>query len=246
MKQAVILLFMFLIREGGCVEIVGGWEVKPHSKPYMAFLTNYCGGALIKPNWVLTAAHCHEKNIIVILGAHSLTENEETKQFFRVKSAIIHPQYNPKKYRNDIMLLQLSQNAQLGKSISTLSLPDFEEDVKAGTKCSIAGWGTTRYNGSMVDKLREVTVTVIDRDDCNGPNYYEKIEITRNMLCAGNPNGGKDACQGDSGGPLLCDGVFRGIISFGENCGLPNKPGVYVLITKEYLEWIEKVIEQYG
>ncbi|MBN3292690.1 GRAA protein, partial [Polypterus senegalus] len=101
----------------------------------------------------------------------------------------------------------------------------------------------------MEDKLREVNVTVIDRQTCNGPDYYEQIEISRSMLCAGDPKGGKDSCWGDSGSPLLCyegyDLIYRGIVSFGINCGVAHKPGVYTLLTEEYLRWLQQTIQHY-
>ncbi|NXP53227.1 GRAA protein, partial [Heliornis fulica] len=246
-SATVILL---VIHGGSCVDIIGGKEVKPHSKPFMAQLEDpngtLCGGALIKENWVLTAAHCEMKRGKVTLGAHSLKATEKEKQVFRIKRQIPYPCYSPSSKENDIMLVQLQKRAKRTKAVQRIDLPTSDDDLKPGTICTVAGWGQTQNHlRKTSDTLREVNVTVISRKICNDNQHYRrKPLITKNMICAGDKNGGKDSCSGDSGGPLICNGVMRGITSFGKNnkCGTVDGPGIYTRLTKEYLQWIRKTI----
>uniref|UniRef100_A0A8C4X506 trypsin n=1 Tax=Erpetoichthys calabaricus TaxID=27687 RepID=A0A8C4X506_ERPCA len=230
-KQAsfplLVVAFMLVTYEGDCVEIVGGREVQNHSRPYMAYLSTMCGGALIKPDWVLTAAHCKKLNQIeVTLGTHLRIEKEPTRQKFQVKTAVVHPYFNNNTYVNDIMLLKLNASATLNKYVSLLPLPKHGEDVEAGTNCSVAGWGATKFGLYSTILLSHSVILYMQF----------LLSFILNVM---------SLTQGDSGGPLLCNGIYRGIVSFGKGCGLPRKPGVYTLLTKEYLKWIQGLIEDY-
>ncbi|XP_039606277.1 granzyme K-like isoform X2 [Polypterus senegalus] len=183
-----------------------------------------------------------ETNIKVTLGAHSIDETEPGKQTIDVEKKVIYKGFVWATHGHDIMLLKLSQKAELNDFVSKLPLPSGEADPAVGTECRIAGWGANEYNGKQSSKLQEVRVTVKDREKCNA-NYNG--EITKNMMCAGDDNGGHDSCQGDSGGPLLCNGIFTAVASFGYRCGLPKYPGVYTLLTDDYLNWIKEEIEQF-
>ncbi|KAG2463806.1 CMA1 Chymase, partial [Polypterus senegalus] len=218
-------------------KIIDGTEAKAHSRPYMAFLEirkgkniSSCGGFLILPNFILTAAHCQGKSITVLLGAHDLSKKESSQQVIPVEKIIPHESYNDITLENDIMLLKLQHKANLTNEVKTISIPKRNEAFNH-KKCSVAGWGRTKTNGTGSHVLREVEVNV---------NF-----ISRSRIFA-RGNGIKGACNGDSGGPLVCPGFINkptavGIVSYGPKTCEDQGSNAYTKVSA-YRDWIEKKI----
>ena len=228
--------------------IVGGEIADKSAWPWIVSLNKYdshwCGGSLIAPQWVLTAAHCvvdrsrnarSSKIYTVAVGAHRLSD---VSQKIKVSKVIIHPDYDDDTMVNDVALLKLEKpvnNIQLLGLNSITSLP------KAGTNATVMGWGALWEDGDYPDILRQVTLPIVSNTTANKAQSYGG-EITQEMLAAGFSTGGKDSCQGDSGGPLVIkeNGQWLqvGVVSWGHGCARANKYGIYARVSK-YVNWIE-------
>ncbi|XP_051899712.1 granzyme K-like [Pristis pectinata] len=259
LQAALVVLVTSVLADQGydCLEITGGHEFKPYSKPYMVSIQannkHVCGGSLIQAKWVLTAASCLQlvkrKKSFVILGTNSRQKKDRTEHKIPIKNFFPHPEFR-NKLDNDIMLLELEQAASI-KSKEFLQLPTSAKDPKSGVKCSIIGWGkASAKDKSHSDILKEAEATVLDRKTCNSKKYYnENPVITDNLICASDKKGKKDSCLVDAGDPLMCKkkALSRkteivGISTIRKDCGIANKPGIYVRLTEKYLSWIKQKI----
>lgn len=241
--------------------IVGGREAEPGEWPWQVALINagghpyddqYCGGSLISPDWVITAAHCADdaapEDIQVLAGIHNLVTADPGFARLDVADIIIHPDYGDvNQYDSDIALLKLATPAPLrlpsGAALPIANVALVTENVGAlvGVQATVTGWGNRQPGGGDYPAaLHEVEVPIISNADCRAA-YGDSI--TSAMLCAGLPEGGKDSCQGDSGGPLVVFSSTRsrwelaGIVSWGNGCALPGVPGVYTRVST-FAHWI--------
>ncbi|TRY93111.1 hypothetical protein DNTS_007755, partial [Danionella cerebrum] len=127
----------------------------------------------------------------------------------------------------------------LADFIQPICLPAPGQQFKAGTKCSIAGWGLLAENGDTTNLLQEAVVPLLNNTQCQ--EWLPEYNLTDRMICAGFAEGGVDSCQGDSGGPLMCamddHWVLVGVTSFGVGCGQPQRPGAYARAS-QFVEWV--------
>jgi secreted trypsin-like serine protease len=243
--------------------IVGGQVTDIKQWPWQVQLSldgGLCGGSLIRPDWVLTAAHCFvgdgggkpptaEKiaRYKVFSGGNVLGEGE----LRRVKRVVLHPKYNGVVYGFDAALIQLAEPYAIRpKQMVALSTAGLDEAFLPPKTCAtVTGWGTTSAGGKVSQRLQQVTMPMVSQPVCNAA--YQKLfkgqaEITNGQLCAGAAAGGKDSCQGDSGGPLVVQGgptgwVQVGVVSYGKGCGDADFYGIYTKVSS-VKDWVETVI----
>uniref|UniRef100_A0A8C3JYG2 Transmembrane serine protease 4 n=1 Tax=Calidris pygmaea TaxID=425635 RepID=A0A8C3JYG2_9CHAR len=226
--------------------VLGGSPAAIESWPWQVSLQyrreHICGGSIIDPRWVLTAAHCFKNNPVIkswrVKAGSDLLSGTATLAVEKVFLAEVTPA-SPKD--NDIALVKLQSPVHVSDNRKPICLPYFDEELEPGTSLWVIGWGYTQEHGKLSETLQQAEVQLIDNKSCNLAGYHG--EVTEKMLCAGLPQGGVDTCQGDSGGPLQFAGrhwQVVGIVSWGQGCGTPSTPGVYTSV-RAYLNWIYAV-----
>ncbi|NWY32570.1 KLK11 protein, partial [Pheucticus melanocephalus] len=203
-----------------------------------------CGGFLVAPAWVMTAAQClQHKPLSVILGAQSLQRREGSWQTFQVKEYHSYPGFTSPKEGKDILLLKLNGNASSNGHVRPISLE--KSKIRGGTECSLAGWGD-----------RTATVTITRQRDCLnhypgladnlicGQSRSSKVPAKVSVLREGRFELGQSTRRGslwilgDAGDPLVCNNKAFGIFSYRHN----NWPGFYTHIAP-YLPWVHSVMK---
>ncbi|XP_017080584.2 serine protease nudel [Drosophila eugracilis] len=238
--------------------IVGGSYTSPLQWPFVVAIYRdgkfHCGGTIYSDRWIISAAHCvinfAKYFYEVRAGLLRRTSYSPATQIQPVSHVVSHQAYERRSMRNDLSLLRLINPLQFNRWVKPICLPDkgrttIGEDWIWGpeehTLCTVVGWGAIREKGPSSDPMRQVVVPI--RKRCTDPEDQASEDI-----CAGDPDGGRDACQGDSGGPLFCRSVTQpeefylaGVVSHGNGCARPQEFGVYTRVTL-YLDWLEMAV----
>ncbi|XP_063209873.1 chymotrypsin-like elastase family member 3B [Chroicocephalus ridibundus] len=262
------LLLLLLVAGGGRAavlpdsRVVNGEDAVPYSWPWQISLQyerdgtyrHTCGGTLIAPNWVMTAAHCISSTLTyqVVLGEFDMGAEEGPEQRIPVASSdiFVHPKWRSSCVAcgNDIALMKLQRPAVLNTQVQTGQLPPPDTVLPDGYPCYLSGWGRLSTGGPLPERLQQALMPVVGFERCTQPDWWGSLSIRRTMICAGGAE--KAGCNGDSGGPLNCqaaDGSWEvhGIASFvsGLGCNAPKKPTVFTRVSA-FEDWIAEIMSQ--
>lgn len=230
--------------------VVGGKPVGVKDSPWVVALASkdrfgggrsgqFCGGAVVSRNTVVTAAHCLSRQVLgvdrsqvrdlaVVAGRGDLDGSGGSE--VRVSRTWVNPGYDEVTNAGDVAVLMLERSLPAASVIPLA--PAGDSAYRAGTAAAVYGWGDTTGSGAYASSLRAAAVHVLGDSVCERA-YPGSVDGTYHkdvMVCAGEPQGGRDACQGDSGGPLVAQGRLVGLVSWGSGCGEPGMPGVYTRI----------------
>lgn len=205
----------------------------------------FCGGAIISPFYILSAAHCYvgslatASKLAALVGDHDYTTGTDTNysKLYEITKISKHTSFNPKTNVNDIALLKTKTEIQFNNGVGPACLPfGFAPDAfDKGYPLEVPGWGTTEFAGKRSTVLRTVKLNTMDIATCKTRGM---TDVTAGQLCT--YTSGKDTCQYDSGGSLY----YRYnklytilIVSYGSYCG-QNAPSVNTKVSA-YLSWIK-------
>ncbi|XP_078357475.1 transmembrane protease serine 9-like [Oculina patagonica] len=238
--------------------VIGGEDSKPGNWPWQVGLYMsgkfICGGSLVSPTWVVTAAHCvtsgKPSDFFVRLGDNDRDTNDGCEQSIKIKRIQPHPKFDQTRLNNDIALLELSKPAILNKRVGLVCLPPQDYNVSLKSNCYITGWGKIKHPGSSHPILQQANMSPISQADCEAKNIIPGIQITPEMLCAGQPGSNLSGCHGDSGGPYVCQNdtgrwVLQGAVSWGsEKCDAKSLFTVFARVAK-FRTWMDSYIRFY-
>ncbi|WP_432157303.1 serine protease [Streptomyces sp. bgisy153] len=231
--------------------VVGGFPVDVSDSPWTVALSSrdqfgrmrsgqFCGGAVIAPTFVLTAAHCMAEEVLgappdrardlkVIVGRTDLYSSEGRE--IAVRGVWVNPDYDSRSNAGDFAVLTLAEPVPQASVIRMA--PAGDPAYAPGNEATVYGWGDATGTGGYAHSLRAARMHVLPDALCRTayPGGLSGGYSAATMVCAGERLGGPDACQGDSGGPLVAQGRLIGLVSWGSGCGRAGSPGVYTRVS---------------
>ncbi|KAM9208989.1 tryptase alpha/beta-1-like [Dugong dugon] len=230
------------------------WPWQVSLQVHVEYWMHFCGGSLVHPQWVLTTVHCLGPDI-TDPGTLRVQLHEQHLYYhdwlLPVSRVIVHPNFYSVQEGADIALLELEDPMNISGHMQLVTLPPASKTFPLGTLYWVNSWGDVGNNVQLPPPfpLKEVEVPIVENSLCDieyhsGMYTGDNIQIVCNdMLCTGNE--GHNSCQGDSGGPVVCKvnrtWMQAGVVSWGDGCAQPNRPGIYTRVT-HYLDWIRRYV----
>ena len=187
--------------------ITGGIEAKPNALPWVVELFKNqkpsCGGTIICPRFVITAAHCvqmrpeypqiHPQDMKIVAGVHDWSKAEPTQSHHKVKAFHVHPEWM---YTGvDLALIELADPIKMRPEARAAFLPDGSESFQSVPRFIASGWGRRNLTDGGSKVLRSVTIPWVPDVKC-----HKAYPQTKDVICAGDfETGAIGGCKGDSG-----------------------------------------------
>lgn len=219
---------------GGQTAEVGFAKYQVSLQPYQG--THNCGGAIISERWVITAGHCVQFPLELIIIVTGTNRYGEPGAVYYTSEVHVHCLYDVPYMHNDIALLKTTENIIFNELTQPIALP--VAPVREGAEIVLTGWGAETPNGSANENLQKLYLGLVKLDEC-ADIFNHTSNLGVGHICTFSKQG-EGSCHGDSGGPLVSNGYLVGVVNWGRPCaqGYPDvQANIYY-----HLDWIRNTL----